>query len=76
VPLSDQDKLNDLTSSEGYDSVDEMIEAIRTDSIVPGVCMNAGCHFTTGVAPDEDHGYCERCGTRTVKSALRLRGIV
>jgi hypothetical protein len=68
--------LIELTSSEGYDTVDEMIRAVRNDAIVPGICMNVGCHYTTGVAPDEDHGYCERCGTRTVKSALRLAGQV
>jgi hypothetical protein len=38
--------------------------------------MNTGCHYTTEVEPDQSRGYCEVCGTQTVKAALILAGII
>ena len=46
------------------------------DSVCPGICMNSGCDYTVEVEPDQDRGYCERCGTQTVKAALVLAGII
>jgi len=65
-------KLNDLVMLEGFDDVEELMEEIMFDSVNPGICMNDGCDYTTTVEPDCDTGYCEFCGTNTVKSATEL----
>jgi hypothetical protein len=69
-------KLDELVASEGYAALDELLEAVVGDSISPGICMNPGRHYTTEVEPDQVHGYCEACGTQTVKAALMLAGII
>ena len=46
------------------------------DSVIPGICMNPGCDYTTGVEPDQSHGWCEVCETQTVKSGAMLVGII
>ena len=69
-------KLDELVASEGYATLDDLLEAVVGDSISPGICMNRGCHYTTEVEPDQQHGYCEVCGTQTVKAALILAGII
>ena len=72
----DQEKLQTLAESEGYDDPMDMIEACAMDSVNPGICMNEGCDYTTEVEPDSDSGYCEECGTNSVKSASMLYGII
>jgi len=69
-------KLDDLVAREGYDSFDELLEAIIFDSVSPGICTNPGCSYTTEVEPDQCQGYCEICGTQTVKAALVLAGMI
>jgi hypothetical protein len=39
-------KLRKLAEVEGYESVLELIEANCIDSVVPAICMNAGCDYT------------------------------
>jgi hypothetical protein len=34
------------------------------------------CDYATEVEPDQDRGWCESCGTNTVKSALILAGLI
>lgn len=69
-------KLEQLIEIEGYDSIEALAQAVVCDSVSPGICTNEGCSFTTEVEPDQDRGYCEECGTQTVKSALVLAGII
>jgi hypothetical protein len=69
-------KLDTLIEIEGYDSFEQMAAAILSDSVSPGICTNAGCDFVTEVEPDQDRGWCEECGTNTVKSALILACII
>lgn len=38
-------------------SVDELLESAAIDSVVPGICTNDGCDFTTEYEPDQDAGY-------------------
>jgi hypothetical protein len=38
--------------------------------------MNPGCTYSTEYEPDQQKGWCEECGTRTVRSALVLAGII
>jgi hypothetical protein len=69
-------KLEMLAEIEGFESTDELLEFAITDSICPSICMNEGCDYTTGMEPDQSRGYCEVCGTNTVRSCLILAGII
>jgi len=68
--------LNLLASTEGYLSVEEMLEARGLDATVPSICMNEGCAYTTDMEPDQKEGYCPSCGKNTVISCLVLAGII
>lgn len=71
------DKLDKLISDWGFGSVDEFLDSgTALDSVVPGICMNPDCDYTTGVEPDQYEGWCEICGAGTVKSALILMGVI
>jgi len=69
-------KVEKLAELEGFNSSIEMLEEVGMDSIVPGICTNKNCDYTTSVEPDQYEGYCEECGTNTVKSCLALLGII
>src|ERR1700675_1107757 len=62
-------KLEKLLETEGYDTLEELAEAVFSASVSPGICINDGCNYTTEVEPDQDRGWGEICGTNTVKSA-------
>lgn len=68
-------KLEKLAKSEGMD-VEAMLEAAVFDSVIPGICMNKGCNYTTDVEPDQNQGWCEPCGQQSVCSALVLAQII
>lgn len=68
------EKLDKLASFEGYETAEDLLEAVALSSVVPGICTY--CDFTTDVEPDQDRGFCEMCGTNSVKSALILAGII
>jgi hypothetical protein len=72
----DQQKLAKLVEIEGYDSADELFEAVFSDAVSPAICMNEGCDFTCEMEPDQDAGYCEECHTNTMKAAPVLAGII
>jgi hypothetical protein len=65
-----------LVEAEGYDSLDELLEAAALDSVSPSICTNANCDYTAEMEPDQDRGFCENCGTNTVASALVLAGVI
>jgi hypothetical protein len=69
-------KLNDLVEQWGFEDEMEMLERAVLDSCVPAICMNPDCDYTTEMEPDQDRGWCEACGTNTVKSCLILAGIM
>lgn len=69
-------KLTLLVQSEGYETLETMLEEIISDSVSPGICMNDGCDYTCEVEPDQDAGWCEECRTNSVKSALVLAGLI
>jgi len=73
--MSDQEKLETLAKIEGK-SLEEMFEEATFDSVAPGICINPGCDYTTTVEPDQSEGYCESCGTQTVKSCLVLGDLI
>jgi hypothetical protein len=71
-----QAKLATLAQSEGYETLDELLEAAAYDAVSPAICTAPGCDYTTEMEPDQDRGYCEACGGQTVQSALILAGLI
>ena len=69
-------KLAKLLEIEGYESIDELIEAVFLDAVSPAICMNEGCDFTCEMEPDQDAGYCEECHTNTMKAAPVLARLI
>lgn len=67
-------KLEVLRQSEGFDTLDEMLQEAAFDSISPGICL--ACDYTTEIEPDQDRGWCENCRENTVVSALVLAGLI
>jgi hypothetical protein len=69
------DKLLILAEAYGL-SVDELLAEYGLDSVVPGICMNPDCDYSTEYDPDQEVGWCDVCGTATVKSFLLLLGLI
>jgi hypothetical protein len=70
------DKLRILADAEGFSDVQAMLEKATFDSVAHGICMNEGCDYSVEIEPDACDGYCDECGTNTVKSCLVLAGII
>ena len=68
-------KLADLADQCGM-SVSFFIEEYALDDVVPGICMNPDCEYTSEYEPDQRAGWCEECGTPSVKSGIVLAGII
>lgn len=69
-------KLNQLTIDWGFDSPEDMVEHHVLDGLMPSICMNRDCDYSTEYEPDQDRGWCENCCTNTVKSAAILMGVI
>jgi hypothetical protein len=69
-------KLMRLCDIEGFRSLDDLLDAAAGDSVCPAICMTEGCDYTTEMEPDQEEGYCEKCGGNTVASALILAGLI
>ena len=76
TPAERRAKLAKLIEIEGYESIEELAEAILSDSVSPAICMNENCNFTCEMEPDQDAGYCEECHTNSMQSALILAGLI
>lgn len=61
-----------LAKDWGFTSPETLFQQYIWASIMPGICMNVGCNYTTDVEPDQTRGFCESCRTRTVKSIAEL----
>lgn len=73
---SNNPKLEELAEIEGFDSDMELLNEYAYESVMPGICVNEGCDYTTNVEPDQSAGWCEECRTGTVQSALILAGLI
>jgi hypothetical protein len=71
-----ENKLAKLIEIEGYDTVEQRMEAVFSDAVSPAICMNEGCDFTCEMEPDQDAGYCEECHTNTMAAAPILAGLI
>lgn len=70
-----KDKLATLAEECGS-AVEELLEECALDSVVPGICMNPDCAYTTECEPDQREGWCDECDTPTVRSMLVLHGVL
>ena len=60
-----------------YDmSIGEFMDEYMLESIIPGICMNVGCNNIEEYEPDQNRGWCEVCGTTSVKSLFCLLGVM
>lgn len=66
----------DLLAREWGMKVSEFVEEYALDDVAPGICMNPDCDYTTEVEPDQREGWCEECGTRSVRSGVVLAGLI
>jgi len=69
-------KFKKLVELEGYDEDVELIADAVAESVCPAICMNDSCDHTAPIEPDQDRGWCENCGTNSMKSALVLAGMI
>jgi hypothetical protein len=69
-------KLDELVEREGYESVDDLLQAVVADAVCPAICTNISCHYTQELEPDQDRGWCPECGMNSMKSALVLAGLI
>jgi hypothetical protein len=69
-------KLAKLIEIEGYDRLEELLEAVFSDSVSPAICTNERCNFTCEMEPDQDAGYCDECHTNTMTAAPVLAGLI
>lgn len=69
-------KIETLAQDWGYVDPEDLAEDYIFDGVCPAICMNADCDYSTEMEPDQDHGWCECCGTNTLSSALILMGVI
>ena len=74
--MSAATKLQKLLEIEGHDDSLAAAEAMVGDSVCPAICMNEGCDYTCEMEPDQDRGWCDECGTNSMKSGLVLMGLI
>lgn len=74
--MGEPSKLQVLLDLEGFYDSSEFGEKFIQEGVVPGICMNYDCDFTAWYEPDQDRGFCEECGTQTVRSGLILMGVM
>lgn len=69
-------KLDILADIEGYDSVEDMLDATVRDAVSPAICVNDDCDYTVEMEPDQDRGWCDECRTNSVAAALVLAELI
>jgi len=71
-----EELLEELIDSEGFNDLGEFLEVFALEACVPGICTEPDCGYTTFYEPDQECGWCEDCGKNTVVSGLILAGII
>jgi hypothetical protein len=71
-----QAKLAKLIEIEGYESLEQLLEAVIGDSVSPAISTNADCTYTCEMEPDQERGYCDECRTNTMVAAPVLASII
>ena len=71
---SPSQKSLELAQQYGYLCPTDLMIDYAHESNVPAICSE--CEYSTEYEPDQSNGYCEYCGTNTVKSILILQGVI
>jgi hypothetical protein len=69
-------KAETLANQWGYDCPDALAHDYIFDSLVPAICSNPDCDYSTDMEPDQGAGHCENCGTNTLQSILIMQGLI
>ncbi|WP_035676516.1 hypothetical protein [Bradyrhizobium liaoningense] len=69
-------KLVTLCDQRGFHDLDDLLLAALLKDASPAICMTEGCNNTADMEPDQDQGFCEACGGKTIISALVLAGLI
>ena len=69
-------KAETLAQDWGYDTPEELAADYIFEGVNPAICMNEGCDYSTEMEPDQDRGWCECCGTNSLKSISVLLGVI
>jgi hypothetical protein len=56
----------EFATGQGYENIEQLAEAVLSDSVSPAICMNEGCEYTCEMEPDQDAGFCEECRTNSM----------
>jgi hypothetical protein len=64
-----------VAECEGYDTLEDLLQAVIADGVSRGICMTEGCSYATEVPPDQRKGWSEVCGKGTAASVLVLAEI-
>ncbi|MBR0960899.1 hypothetical protein [Bradyrhizobium japonicum] len=67
-------RLLELCEAEGFETVEDLIQASMTDSVSPAICME--CAHAAKMEPDQRAGYCEACHTNRMVSGLVLADFI
>lgn len=67
-----QELLTELAAVEGCENPFDLLDRIISDSIVPAICSNGDCGYTTDLEPDSREGYCDECESHSMISAIEL----
>lgn len=69
-------KLITVCEAVGFATVDDLLVLLVTDSLCPAICMTEGCNHIMRLEPDQEEGYCERCGGNAMVSVLVLADLI
>ena len=69
-------KLVTLMEIEGYDGIEDLAQAILSDSVSPAICMKEGLRLHLRERAGPGRGYCEECRTNSMQSALTLADLI
>ncbi len=72
--MTNSEMLERMKEDGAYETIHNMLETAVIDAVVPAICTE--CGYVTEMEPDQDQGYCDECGKNTVKSCLRIAGVI
>ena len=75
-PEEPKTKIEQLAQDCGYLSVVEMLEENLHKTMVPAICMEDGCNYSTDMEKDQTKGWCEICEKNNVQSCFEIEGLI
>jgi hypothetical protein len=68
-------KLVALCASEGFKSLDELLQSSMIGNVSPAICMHEDCDHLERMEKDLEEGWCDKCQSNTMVSGLVLAEI-